>query len=150
MKKNKFLILATILLSFLAYLITNTLNVSFGYWQREGIVALIAGFTLFKIIEGNIRKKILLSIGGAVLGFLITIIYSTWTHDVAMWEICFPAINKKYDLDSGRDNGDKDPIGKDGYHRSWYQHLECENNTMPFPWGKEAKFSDNPPGFIAQ
>lgn len=148
MKKNILLTLAAILLSFFTYLTFNILNLPIGYWQREGVIALIAGFTLFKTIEGKVGKKIFLSIGSVVLGFLITIIYSTWAHDVAMFEICNPAIEKKYNLDLGRDNGDKDPMGKNGYLRSWYQHSECENNIMPFPWGKEAKFSDIPPGFI--
>ena len=79
-----------------------------------------------------------------LVGFIVTAVNSMLEHDYAMWDICYPAI-RKWDTEH---KINPDELSQDNWSRSWYQHLECENNLLPFPWGKEAKFSANPPSFI--
>lgn len=121
-----------------------------AYWVTQVIVCFIVFLFLWKQIKLEGKIKTILIFISIFLGLVTTIIYSETAHMHAMWEICDPAIKEKTRVhQDGAMSYEEEPRNKDGMVKSWYQHLECEDNILPIPWGKKAEFSDNPPGFEA-
>ncbi|MBI4058673.1 hypothetical protein HY404_00370 [Candidatus Microgenomates bacterium] len=124
-----------------------------SWWLTTAVVGIITFFILFKFTKISLISRTVTATYGLMavfLGFITAFIYSDIAHDYAMWKVCIPAIQEKYNLSPNGDNQGKDPQNQKGEFRSWYQHLECENKIMPIPWGKHAQFSENPPGWVSQ
>ncbi len=136
---------AGILIYFILFLIGYIFKFPMEQFVYIGLISFLDGIFIWIILKKmNLIPKLVVIVLALIIGFIISFVYITVAHEHAMWKICYPAIEKKL----GKIGSENDPIGHDGYVKSWYQHSECDNNLLPFPWGRQAKFSDNPPGFV--
>lgn len=123
---------------FVIYGVELGMGIPYLWWVKVLVTAVMVFGVVFYLLRGGKTTKIFFSLSAVLVGFILFFIFVETAHSHAMWDICYPAIGKKHN---------QDPMGKDGLLRSWYQHSECESNVMPFPWGRQAIFSENPPGF---